>query len=56
MVEVLLQSGAQVNAATKVIVDEWRALIFINIFQQIGNEIQSVGLASSAADSTEFIV
>ena len=55
-VEALLQSGDEVNAATEVIVEEWRALIYVNIFQHVGNEMQSVGMASAAAHSIELIV
>ena len=50
VVEVLLQSGAEVNAAKKVIADEWRALIYRIVFWNIGDEMQSMQMAWAIAD------
>ena len=43
MVEILLQNGAEVNAVTKVIYDEWTDAIHRNACQVGRNEGQSVG-------------
>ena len=56
MVEVLLQNGAEVNAAKKVICDEWRGMIERNPFQGGRNEGQVVGMALAMADCIEPIV
>ena len=55
MLEVLLRSGAKVNATSKVIVGEWRAMIYINAFWHIGKETQVVGMALETAHSIELI-
>ena len=53
MVEVLLQNGAQVNAAEKVMWDEWRDMIQRNACQSAKYEMQSAGMPVAMADRTE---
>ena len=45
MVDILLQNGAEVNAACKVICDEWTDVIQGNACQGSRNEVQSVAMA-----------
>ena len=56
MVEILLQNGAEVNAANKVICDGWTDAIHRNACQVGRNEGQSVGMALAMADCIEPIV
>ena len=49
VVEVLLQNGADVNAAKKVICDEWRNMIERNAYQGARNKMQSAGMALAMA-------
>ena len=56
MVEVLLQNGAEVNAVSKVIYDEWTDVIHRNACQVGRNEGQSVEMALEMADCIELIV
>ena len=44
------------NVAKKVIVDKWRALIYRSVFWHIGNEMESVGIASAIADTVDPIL
>ena len=53
VVEVLLQNGAEVNAAEKVLYDEWRDMIQRNACQGARNEIQSARMALAMADRLE---
>ena len=56
MVEILLQNGAEVNAANKVICDEWTVMFQRNACQGGRNEGQSVGMALARADGIEPVV
>ena len=56
MVEILLQNGAEVNAANKVICDECSGMIEKNLCQGGRNEGQSVGMVLAMADCSELIV
>ena len=56
MVEILLQNGAEVNAACEVICDEWTDAIQGNACQGSRNEGQSVGTALGIAHCIEPIV
>ena len=55
MVEILLQNGAEVNAACKVICDEWTDVIQGHACQGSRNEGESVGMALAMADCIEPI-
>ena len=50
MVEVLLQNGAKVNAAKKVICHVWKHMLQRNARQGARNEMQSAGMALAMAD------
>ena len=56
VVEILLQNGAEVNAANKVICDEWRDVLERNACEGGRNEGQSVGTALAMADWIEPIL
>ena len=56
MVEILLHNGAEVNAACKVICDDWAGIIQGNACQGSGNEDQSVEMTLAMADCIERIV
>ena len=56
MVKILLQNGAEVNAVSKVISDEWTDVIHRNACQVGRNEVQSVEMALEMADCIELIV
>ena len=55
VVEILLQNGAEVNAANKVICDEWTDMMQGNECHGGRNEGQSVGMALGMADCIEPI-
>ena len=56
MAEILLQNGAEVNAACEVICHEWTDVIERNACQGGRNEGPSVGMALAMADCIEPIV
>lgn len=56
LVEVLLQNGAGVNAAEKVICDEWRHVIQGSAYQHARNKMQSAGVSLAMADHIEPMV
>ena len=56
MVEILLQNGAEVNAACKVICAEWIDVIQGNACQGSRNDGQSVGMALAMANCIGPIV
>ena len=56
VVEVLLQNGAEVNGAIKVICDEWRDIIQRNTYQGSRNEMKNVRMALAMANSIEPMV
>ena len=55
MIEILLQNGAEVNAANKVICDEWTDVVQRNVCQGDRNEGQIVGMTLAMADCIEPI-
>ena len=56
MVEVLLENGAEVNAANEVICDEWRDRIQRNAYQGARNEMQSEGMPLAMEDRIQPMV
>ena len=56
VVEILLQNGAEVNAANKVICDEWKDGLERNACEGGGNEGLSVGTTFTMADCIEPMV
>ena len=56
VVEVLLQNGAEVNAAREVTCGEWRDMIQRSAYQGAGNEMLIEGMALSMADRIEPMV
>ena len=56
VVEVLLQNGAEVNAAREVTCGEWRDMIQRSAYQGARNEMLIAGMALAMADRIEPMV